>query len=155
MTASTAAELRSSSLGRARVRALIASWLGWMFDGYETYALPENVADGWDGYKQDPSRYYNNPFTEGYNDHILIAVRDLPAGTVLQVSDLTFDHGSTIYSDDVACLSQPSDVIGQKTLRPLAKGEILHASNIERLKTPYPCANVADGWDGYIQTAHH
>ena len=39
MTASTAAELRSSSLGRASVRALIASWLGWMFDGYETYAL--------------------------------------------------------------------------------------------------------------------
>ena len=39
MTASTAAELRPSSLGRASVRALIASWLGWMFDGYETYAL--------------------------------------------------------------------------------------------------------------------
>jgi MFS family permease len=39
MTASTAAGLRSSSLGRASVRALIASWLGWMFDGYETYAL--------------------------------------------------------------------------------------------------------------------
>ena len=39
MTASTAAELRSSSLGKASVRALIASWLGWMFDGYETYAL--------------------------------------------------------------------------------------------------------------------
>jgi MFS family permease len=39
MTASTGAELRSSSLGRASVRALIASWLGWMFDGYETYAL--------------------------------------------------------------------------------------------------------------------
>jgi MFS family permease len=39
MTASTAAEFRSSSLGRASVRALIASWLGWMFDGYETYAL--------------------------------------------------------------------------------------------------------------------
>ena len=39
MTASTAAELRSSSLGRASVKALIASWLGWMFDGYETYAL--------------------------------------------------------------------------------------------------------------------
>ena len=39
MTTSTAAELRSSSLGRASVRALIASWLGWMFDGYETYAL--------------------------------------------------------------------------------------------------------------------
>ncbi len=39
MTASTAADFRSSSLGRASVRALIASWLGWMFDGYETYAL--------------------------------------------------------------------------------------------------------------------
>jgi hypothetical protein len=39
MTASTAAEFRSSSIGKASLRALIASWLGWMFDGYETYAL--------------------------------------------------------------------------------------------------------------------
>ena len=38
MTAS-AAEFRSSSIGKASLRALIASWLGWMFDGYETYAL--------------------------------------------------------------------------------------------------------------------
>jgi len=39
MTASTGAEFRSSSIGKAGLRALIASWLGWMFDGYETYAL--------------------------------------------------------------------------------------------------------------------
>jgi MFS family permease len=39
MTASTAAEFRSSSIGKASFRALIASWLGWLFDGYETYAL--------------------------------------------------------------------------------------------------------------------
>ncbi|HEY7064315.1 MAG TPA: MFS transporter [Chloroflexota bacterium] len=28
-----------SSIGAVEWRALIASWLGWMFDGYETYAL--------------------------------------------------------------------------------------------------------------------
>jgi MFS family permease len=39
MTASTAAEFRSLSIGKASFSALIASWLGWMFDGYETYAL--------------------------------------------------------------------------------------------------------------------
>jgi flagella basal body P-ring formation protein FlgA len=94
---------------------------------------------------------YQNSFNERYNDHILIAVRDIPAGTVLQPSDLTLTHGPTIYSDDVACLSEPVDVIGQKTLRPLAKGETLHASNIERLDPPYLCRDVADGWDGYRQ----
>lgn len=39
MTASTAAELRASAIGTASLRALLASWLGWMFDGYELYAL--------------------------------------------------------------------------------------------------------------------
>lgn len=29
----------STSIGKAGWRALAASWLGWMFDGYETYAL--------------------------------------------------------------------------------------------------------------------
>jgi MFS family permease len=28
-----------TSIDKASLRALIASWLGWMFDGYETYAL--------------------------------------------------------------------------------------------------------------------
>ena len=37
-TVSTA-ELRTISIGKASWRALIASWLGWMFDGYETWAL--------------------------------------------------------------------------------------------------------------------
>src|SRR5215472_17436239 len=39
MTASPAAEFRSLSIGKTSFSALIASWLGWMFDGYETYAL--------------------------------------------------------------------------------------------------------------------
>jgi MFS family permease len=39
MTASTAATSCSSTIGKASLRALLASWLGWMFDGYETYAL--------------------------------------------------------------------------------------------------------------------
>lgn len=33
------AELWSTSIGKAGRRALAASWLGWMFDGYETYAI--------------------------------------------------------------------------------------------------------------------
>jgi MFS family permease len=37
-TVSTA-ELRITSIGKASWRALAASWLGWMFDGYETWAL--------------------------------------------------------------------------------------------------------------------
>ena len=39
MAATTAPELWSSSIGKPSWRALIASWLGWMFDGYETYGL--------------------------------------------------------------------------------------------------------------------
>jgi MFS family permease len=39
MVATTAPELLSSSIGKPSWRALIASWLGWMFDGYETYGL--------------------------------------------------------------------------------------------------------------------
>jgi len=38
MTAATAAESWTST-SKASWRALIASWLGWMFDGYETYGL--------------------------------------------------------------------------------------------------------------------
>ena len=98
-----------------------------------------------------PKPQYENNFRESYNDHILIAARDIPARTVLKGSDFTFHHGSTPYSDDVACLSQPIDVIGWKTLRPVAKGEIIHASNIERLNPPYLCKDVADGWSGYMQ----
>jgi hypothetical protein len=33
------ARLWSVSIDRSAWRALTASWLGWMFDGYETYAL--------------------------------------------------------------------------------------------------------------------
>lgn len=33
------AEPRITSIGKASWRALIAAWLGWMFDGYETWAL--------------------------------------------------------------------------------------------------------------------
>jgi MFS family permease len=33
------AEPRTTSIGKASWRALAASWLGWMFDGYESYAL--------------------------------------------------------------------------------------------------------------------
>jgi MFS family permease len=33
------AELWTTSIGKASWRALAASWLGWMFDGYESYSL--------------------------------------------------------------------------------------------------------------------
>ena len=39
MTADTVGESWTSSISKASWRALIASWLGWMFDGYETYGL--------------------------------------------------------------------------------------------------------------------
>jgi len=32
-------EILTTSIGKASWRALIASWLGWMFDGYESWAL--------------------------------------------------------------------------------------------------------------------
>jgi hypothetical protein len=32
-------EIRTTSIGKASWTALIASWLGWMFDGYESWAL--------------------------------------------------------------------------------------------------------------------
>jgi MFS family permease len=35
----TTTQLWPRSTGTASWRALAASWLGWMFDGYETYAL--------------------------------------------------------------------------------------------------------------------
>jgi MFS family permease len=34
-----AAELWTASIGKDGLRALAASWMGWMFDGYENYAL--------------------------------------------------------------------------------------------------------------------
>ena len=91
-------------------------------------------------------------FNDHYNGNILIAVRDIPAGTVLQHSDLRLDHGWTLlHSEDTSCLSDPLRVLGHKTLHTLAKGETLHASNIEGLnQLSYPCPErVADGWDGY------
>jgi MFS family permease len=40
MTATVAgAESWTASIGKGGWRALAASWMGWMFDGYETYAL--------------------------------------------------------------------------------------------------------------------
>jgi len=91
-----------------------------------------------------------------YNDHIVVAVRDIPVGTKLQRSDLRRDHGP-ILQEEGACLSYPSDVLGHKTLRPLAKGQAIHASDIEGAegsgvpsKTPHPCPdNIADGWNGW------
>jgi hypothetical protein len=38
-----------------------------------------------------------------YNDHIIIAVRDIPTGTVLQRSDFNLDHGWRLHEEG-ACL---------------------------------------------------
>jgi flagella basal body P-ring formation protein FlgA len=97
-----------------------------------------------------------------HNNHMLIAVRDIPAGTVLQHSDLKLDHGWTLHGEDSDCLSDPENVLGHKTLRPLVKGETVHVTDIEGIEgwavsnhIPNPCPErVADGWDGYRQTGH-
>lgn len=89
-----------------------------------------------------------------YNGHILIAVRDIPAGTRLQLSDFCLDHGWTLH-DEVACLSLPSHVIDRKTLRPVVKGKVIRPSDIQGgLKScPY---NAADGWwQGYEEESCH
>ena len=39
MTATIAAQASLNTSGKAGWRALVASWFGWMFDGYESYAL--------------------------------------------------------------------------------------------------------------------
>jgi hypothetical protein len=82
-----------------------------------------------------------------YNGHIVIAVRDIPAGTVLQPADFRLDHGWTLY-DEGACLSLPSHVLGHKTLRPVVKDETIHASDIEGASARC-IENVADGWSGW------
>ena len=90
------------------------------------------------------------------NDHILIAVRDIPAGTVLQPSDFRLDHGWTLH-EERACLSTPSHVLGHKTLRLVLKGETIRVTDIEGDEgsavlrgDPNPCPeNAADGWTGF------
>ena len=82
-----------------------------------------------------------------YNDHIIIAVRDIPSGTVLQRSDFNLDHGWRLHEEG-ACLSSSSNVIGHKTLRPILKGKTIHPSDIEGGLAS--CGeNVADGWSGW------
>ena len=90
------------------------------------------------------------------NDHILIAVRDIPAGTVLQRSDFRLDHGVTL-NDDGFCLSTPDHVLGHKTLRLVLKDETIRVTDIEGDEgsavlrgDPNPCPErVSDGWMGW------
>jgi SAF domain-containing protein len=81
-----------------------------------------------------------------YNDHIIIAMRDIPVGTVLQYSDFRLDHGWTLH-DEGACLSLPSHVIGHKTLRSVVEGQVIRPSYIAGGLKSCP-ENVADGWWG-------
>ena len=82
-----------------------------------------------------------------YNDHIIIAARDIPAGAVLKRSDFKLDHGWRL-NEEGACLASAYRVIGHKTLRPLVKGKTIHPSDIEGgLES---CGeNVTDGWSGW------
>jgi len=91
-----------------------------------------------------------------YNDHIRIALRDIPVGTALQPPDFRLDHGWTPY-DEGACLSLPSKVLGHKTLRPIVKGETIRVIDIEgtegwkvshHIPNPRP-EDVADGWSAW------
>jgi hypothetical protein len=92
-----------------------------------------------------------------YNDHILIALRDIPVGTALNTPDFRLGYGWTSY-DEGACLSLPDKVLGHKTLRPVAKGETIRVIDIEGtegwkvlLHIPNPCPeNVADGWSAWV-----
>jgi flagella basal body P-ring formation protein FlgA len=88
-----------------------------------------------------------------HSDHILIAVRDIPAGTVLQRSDLKLDYGWTLHGEGT-CLSLPSHVIGHKTLHPLVKGKVIRPADIEGGLNSCP-ENVADGWSSYEDPSHH
>ena len=55
------------------------------------------------------------------------ASRDLPAGTVLEQGDLT----STLVASPIASyLASTDSVIGQRLAKPLAAGELIHASDI-------------------------
>ena len=90
------------------------------------------------------------------NDHILIALHDIPLGTALNAPDFRLAHGWTPY-DEGACLSVPDYVLGHKTLRPVAKGETIRVIDIEGTEgwkvshyIPNPCPqNTADGWSAW------
>jgi len=69
-----------------------------------------------------------------YNDHILIAVRDIPAGTVVQSSDFSVDHGWSLHRDDLFLIpadALPSYEFHFKTLKALRAGQPLHWENVE------------------------
>jgi flagella basal body P-ring formation protein FlgA len=96
-------------------------------------------------------RFYKNH----HNDHILIAVRDMPAGAVLKRSDLTLEHGWVLFHGQDACLL-PEDVFGHATLRPLVKGDTVHAADIDGALKQLPgrcLEDVADGWSGWQRTS--
>jgi hypothetical protein len=80
-----------------------------------------------------------------YNGHIIIAMHNIPVGTVLQRYDFRVDHGWTSFRDEGTCLSLPSHVIGHKTLHPVVKWNIIHPSDIEGGIESCP-ENVSDGW---------
>ena len=100
--------------------------------------------------------HYARKVSKHYNGHILIALRDIPAGTVLQPPDFRLDHEWTLYDED-ACLSLPTKVLGHKTLRPVVKGETIRVIDIEGTEgwkvshdIPNPCPEgVADGWSAW------
>ena len=91
-----------------------------------------------------------------YNDHILIALRDIPVATALNAPDFKLGYGSTPY-DEGACLSLPSQVLGHRTLRPIVKGETIRVIDIAGdegwkvlLHIPNPCPeNASDGWSAW------
>jgi len=69
-----------------------------------------------------------------YNDQILVAVHDIPAGTVVQSSDFTLDHGWTLHRDDILLIpadAGPSYEFHFKTIRAVRAGQPLHWSNVE------------------------
>lgn len=100
-------------------------------------------------------QHYSGQFYKNHhNDHILIALRDLPMGTVLARSDLTLKRGWIMFHGEDSCLL-PEDVLGHKVMRSLVTGDTVHVPDIEGVsnKIPDRCLeNVADGWSGWQRT---
>jgi len=69
-----------------------------------------------------------------YNEHILIAVHDIPAGTAVQRSDFTLDHGWTLHRDDIFLIpadAPPSYEFSYRTVKALRTGQPLHWEDVE------------------------
>ena len=74
-----------------------------------------------------------------YNKHILVALHDIPAGTVVHRSDFSVAHGLTLHHDDVYLNTEdapPSYEFSFKTVKALRTGQTLHWEDVEHYGFP-------------------